>query len=224
MAAVTKAEKPISQLERMADWMKVDSTKILQVLNETAFSTGYDKETKKKNAPLSDEELQAAIIVANEYRLNPFLGQIHVTKSRGRLLVIVGVDGWLKIIHDHGDCISLTHEFEHDEKGALICCTCRIVRATKIGDEIMQRSFEATEYLSECFQDRSEPWKKWPSRMLKHKATIQCARYAYGLTGFVDPDEAERFNTIDVEQKPVPRLDINPAPVEGPEPVEQGAG
>jgi len=29
--------------------------------------------------------------------------------------------------------------------------------------------------------------------MLRHKATIQAARYAFGLSGIIDPDEAERF-------------------------------
>jgi hypothetical protein len=29
--------------------------------------------------------------------------------------------------------------------------------------------------------------------MLRHKAAIQCGRYAFGLSGIIDPDEAERF-------------------------------
>src|SRR5205085_8745151 len=49
-----------------------------------------------------------------------------------------------------------------------------------------------TEYLEECQRD-TEPWKKWPRRMLRHKALIQCARYAFGFAGIVDPDEAERM-------------------------------
>ena len=49
--------------------------------------------------------------------------------------------------------------------------------------------------MDECKKE-SEPWKKWPARMLRHKSLIQCARYAFSLSGIVDPDEAERM--IDV--------------------------
>ena len=45
------------------------------------------------------------------------------------------------------------------------------------------------------------PWGRWPARMLRHKATIQCARYAFGLSGIVDPDEAERIKSVENEEK-----------------------
>ena len=47
-----------------------------------------------------------------------------------------------------------------------------------------------TEYLAECSRN-TEPWKKWPARMLRHKAAIQTARYAFGFSGIVEPDEYE---------------------------------
>ena len=60
--------------------------------------------------------------------------------------------------------------------GKLFSVTCRIFRKDRT------RPTELTEYMSEC-AGTSEPWKKWPARMLRHKATIQCARYAFGLSG-----------------------------------------
>ncbi len=33
--------------------------------------------------------------------------------------------------------------------------------------------------------------------MLRHKATIQAARYAFGLSGIYDPDEGERIQASD---------------------------
>lgn len=51
---------------------------------------------------------------------------------------------------------------------------------------------EVTEYMAECVRN-TEPWAKWPARMLRHKTTIQAARYAFGFSGIVDPDEAERI-------------------------------
>jgi RecT family len=51
-----------------------------------------------------------------------------------------------------------------------------------------------TEYLAECWRD-SEPWIRWPRRMLRHKALIQCARYAFGFSGIIDQDEYERLRS-----------------------------
>ena len=50
-----------------------------------------------------------------------------------------------------------------------------------------------TEYLAEC-KMTTEPWKKYPKRMLRHKAFIQCARMAFGFSGIYDEDEAHRIN------------------------------
>lgn len=38
--------------------------------------------------------------------------------------------------------------------------------------------------------------------MLRHKATIQAARYAFGFSGIVDPDEAERIASVQQPPKP----------------------
>jgi hypothetical protein len=40
----------------------------------------------------------------------------------------------------------------------------------------------------------TEPWKKWPVRMLRWKAYIQCARVTFGLSGIYDSDEAARID------------------------------
>jgi hypothetical protein len=64
---------------------------------------------------------------------------------------------------------------------------------------------EVTEYLAECRQG-TEPWKKWPARMLRHKAAIQAIRYAFGFSGIVDPDEADRMRpsvNVTVHHEPV---------------------
>jgi len=86
-----------------------------------------------------------------------------------------------------------------DEKGNLLSITCRIFRKDR------ERHIEVTEYMNEC-RGSSEPWKKWPARMLRHKATIQAARYAFGLSGIIDPDEAERYEQTDLKSEQV----INP--------------
>ena len=38
----------------------------------------------------------------------------------------------------------------------------------------------------------TQPWQSHPTRMLRHKTLIQCARLAFGFAGIFDQDEAER--------------------------------
>ena len=47
------------------------------------------------------------------------------------------------------------------------------------------------EFMIECFNDKSPVWRKWPRRMLRTRAFIQCARLAFSLTGLYD--EGEEF-------------------------------
>lgn len=210
MTTAVATKKPVSQLEKLGKWLDVDPKQILEVLNSTAFYQG------QKGTPLNAQELQAAIIIANNYQLDPFLKQIHVMRSKGRLLVIVGIDGWLKIIHSHDDLVSVTHDYIVDD-GTLVAIECTVVRAAT--ETLPERTFKAREYMAECVRD-TEPWIKSPSRMLKHKATIQCARYAYALMSVIDDDDAGRIQAdIEVEPRKAPA----PTPVPLPKPEKQEA-
>ena len=71
------------------------------------------------------------------------------------------------------------------EGGKLMSITCRMYRKDRA------RPTEVTEYMSECLRG-TDTWKQWPARM-RHKATIQAARYAFGLSGIYDEDEAQRM-------------------------------
>jgi hypothetical protein len=72
------------------------------------------------------------------------------------------------------------------DDGQLMAITAQVHRKDR------SHPVEVTEYLAECRQG-TEPWKKWPARMLRHKAAIQAIRYAFGFSGIVDPDEADRM-------------------------------
>ncbi len=60
---------------------------------------------------------------------------------------------------------------------------------------------KVTEYMAECKRP-TQPWQSHPKRMLRHKATIQCARLAFGFVGIYEQDEAERI--IEAEFSPAP--------------------
>ncbi|UNF41198.1 phage recombination protein Bet [Bartonella krasnovii] len=137
----------------------------------------------------TDEEFAAFISVANTYGLNPLTKEIYALPKRGGgIIPVVSIDGWIKIIKSNPQFDGMTFQDQLDKDGNLIATKCAI-RLKGVKDPI-----EVTEYLSECLQEKSEPWKKYPARMLRHKATIQCARYAFGFSGIYEEDEAKRIN------------------------------
>jgi hypothetical protein len=70
--------------------------------------------------------------------------------------------------------------------GAPAWIECHIFRKDR------SHPIKVREFLTECTRDTG-PWKSHPSRMLRHKAFIQCARVAFGFAGIFDEDEAERI-------------------------------
>ncbi|WP_375696045.1 recombinase RecT [Bartonella sp. AC67GZZY] len=143
---------------------------------------------KNANA-ITDAEFAVFLFVANTYGLNPLTKEIYaLPKKGGGIIPVVSIDGWIKIIKSNPDFDGMTFQDQLDKDGNLIAIKCAI-RLKGIKDPI-----EVTEYLKECEQGHSDPWKKYPARMLRHKATIQCARYAFGLSGIYEEDEAKRIN------------------------------
>jgi len=183
--------------EMMAGRLSMEPAAVESLMRNTLMQA-------KRSGEASNEELMVFMSIANEYKLNPLSKEIYAFNNRGAIQPIVSVDGWLKIINSHPQFDGM--EFvDHMESGHLTAVTCRIYRKDR------SRATEVTEYMNEC-QGISEPWKKWPARMLRHKATIQAARYAFGLSGIVDPDEAGRIKSATAHgSDPVASADIGPA-------------
>jgi phage recombination protein Bet len=161
-----------SALSLMATRLNVDPTKLLDTLKNTVF----------KGA--TNDELLALVVVANQYGLSPFLKEIYAFPAKGGGIVpVVSVDGWIRMMNDHPQFDGIDYEWER-EGGKLISCTSIIHRKDRA------HPTRVTEYLSECKRN-TDPWKM-EHRMLRHKATIQGARVAFGFSGIVDEDEADR--------------------------------
>jgi len=160
--------------------------------------------------PMTREEFAAGIMVAEKYTLNPILREIYFYPRKGGGIVpVVSIDGWLSLINRRKELDGIEFDELHDEKGKLVSITCRIYRTDRKHPTIV------TEHLSECWRD-TIPWKM-PHRMLRHKALIQCARYAFGFAGIHDEDEAERIvEAVAVQQitgpsAPPPPPAVDPA-------------
>ena len=174
MTQVAKIEKQSSKklVARIGERYGVDPTKLLSTLKRTAFQV--------KDGEVSDEQMVALLVVADQYKLNPFLKELYAFPDKGGITPIVGVDGWSRIINEHPQFDGMDTD-QHDDR-----CTCTIYRKDRSHPTVV------TEYLDECRRD-TPAWRSHPKRMLRHKAMIQCARIAFGFTGIYDPDEAERI-------------------------------
>jgi len=148
-----------------------DGAELLSVLKATAFK-----------GQVSDAQMTALLIVAQQYGLNPWTKEIYAFPDRQNGIVpVVGVDGWARIINTHAQFDGM--DFQQDEES----CTCIIYRKDR------SHPIKVTEWMAECRRPNVGPWQSHPRRMLRHKAMIQCARLAFGFGGIYDEDEAQRI-------------------------------
>ncbi|MGL2349702.1 recombinase RecT [Helicobacter pylori] len=155
-------------------------------LSEQEFRDAIFKTCMSSN--ISNAEFLVFVYLAKKYGLDPLNKEIYaIPKRGGGIIATVSVDGWIKIIHSHDNLDGVDIEENFDKEGNLFSVTCTIHLKDK------KYPIKITEYLKECKRN-TEPWNQWPARMLRHKAVIQCARYAFGLSGIYDEDEAERIN------------------------------
>jgi phage recombination protein Bet len=191
-------KEPPSVIQDMANRYGMDKKAFEATIRATAMPS---------NVQVSPEQFCAFLLVAKQYNLNPVTKEIYAFPSKGGIQPIVGIDGWCNIINSNPMLDGI--EFvDHLAEGKLTAITCRIHRKDR------EHPTECVEYMDEC-KKGTEPWQKWPARMLRHKALIQCARYAFSLSGIVDQDEAERMEMVDVTPPP----DIKPYDVDKSKPA-----
>lgn len=177
--ATAQGESP-SVMSSMAERFGMDRRAFEATLMNTVMPHG-------NNTHVTREHVAAFLLVAKKYDLNPFTKEIYAFPAKGGgVQPIVSIDGWMKIINDHPQFDGMKFQDKLDDNGKLLAVTCIIYRKDR------RHPVEVTEYMSEC-QRGTDPWQKWPARMLRHKAAIQAARYAFGFSGIMEPDEAERM-------------------------------
>ena len=126
-----------------------DGEGLIETLKATAFK-----------GQVSDAQMTALLVVANQYALNPWTKEIYAFPDKNNGIVpVVGVDGWSRIINSHPQFDGM--EFEQDAES----CTCVIYRKDR------GRPIKVTEWMSECKRGTG-PWQSHPRRMLRHKSMI----------------------------------------------------
>lgn len=182
----TSAAKAQTQglIARLAGRFGVEPNRLLKCLTTQVFKQANGRQP-------SNEELMVLLLVCENFGLNPFNREIFAFRGKGDEIVpVVSLDGWAKIVRSQKDFNGVTFAFSNNtvkvpgcaqELPEFVECAMRL----KGVDE----PIVIQEFMVECFNDKSPVWRKWPRRMLRTRAFIQCARLAFSLTGLYDEGE-----------------------------------
>ena len=138
-------------------------------------------------------DLERLLLLAERLGLDPLNNEIYATEispdsgKKARIVFVVGVDGWSKIINSHPqfDGMKFVESAPGDDELPLYF-ECTIFRKDrKVATSVREYMYEA--------HTGQGAWLTHPRRMLRHKAMVQCARICFGLSGIYEPDEAQRI-------------------------------
>lgn len=189
------AERPApnqSLIAKFAGRYSIDPGKLMATLKATAFR-------QRNNRDITDEQMAALLIVADQYKLNPFTKEIFAYEDKGAIVPVVSVDGWARIINEHPAFNGLEFRYSEEMETPVAGKACPIWCEILIYRKDRDRPTIVREYLDETYQGpRGEnkingPWQSHTKRMLRHKVLIQGARIAFGFAGIYDEDEADRI-------------------------------
>lgn len=199
--AIAPTEKQRKSLvAKFADRFSIEPEKMMAALKATAFK-------QRDGSVPTNEQMMALLVVADQYDLNPWTKEIYAFPDKNNGIVpVVGVDGWSRIINSHPQFDGMEYNYSENmihPEGAKSEChewmECVMYRKDR------SRPITVREYLNEVYRPPFRktgqngaytvdgPWQSHPKRFLRHKATIQCARLAFGFVGIYDPDEADRI-------------------------------
>ena len=209
--ATTTETKRTSLVTKFADKYHIEPARLLETLKATAFRQ------RKQDVQITNEQMAALLIVADQYKLNPFTKEIFAFEDKGAIVPVVSVDGWARIINEHPAFNGM--EFNYSDQivtmpaGKPCPEWCEVVIYRKDRD----RPTIVREYLDEVYQaPRGQnayagPWQSHTKRFLRHKTLIQGARIAFGFAGIYDEDEANRIVEAQVVQVSQPAAPARPA-------------
>ena len=143
----------------------------------------------------SQADLDRLLMLSERLGLDPLNNEIYATEvtqepgKKARIVFVVGVDGWSKIINSHAqfDGMKFVESAPGDDELPLYI-ECTIFRKDR------RVATSIREYMYEVHTGQGA-WLTHPRRMLRHKAMVQCARACFGLGGVYEPDEAERVGS-----------------------------
>lgn len=100
-------------MAKFAERFSIEPERLLATLKATAFRQ------KANAAEVTNEQMAALLIVADQYGLNPFTKEIFAFPDKQNGIVpVVGIDGWSRIINAHPQLDGM--EFAQSDKSAKV--------------------------------------------------------------------------------------------------------
>lgn len=144
--------------------------------------------TSKGVAPLTDAEMFKGLSLIARYELDPIAKDVYVTRTKdGKLLTIIGIDGWIKVLDrtDHYD--GFEWEDETDANGKVIAVNVKIY-STKRTRPTTYRGL-----MSEYQRVGGMVAKDMPVHMLRLFSLRHAARLFTPIGGDVLTEEEARY-------------------------------
>lgn len=185
-------------ITRFANRYSIDPDQLMKTLKDTAFKQPgkFQGDQWQAGPEVTNEQMVALLVVAEQYKLNPFLKEIYAFASKGGGIVpIIGFDGWINLINSQPTLEYIDIDYAPEgtyiiEKGDQYLSgywvSCEIKRSDRT------RPTKIVEYFDECYRN-TDPWNQTGRRMNRHRAIIQCGRIVFGFGGIYDPDTAARI-------------------------------
>ena len=186
-----------SLVTKFAHRYSIEPDKLMDILKATAFK-------QRGDLKVSNEQMAALLVVADQYGLNPFTREIFAFPDKQNGIVpVVGVDGWNRISNQQEAFNGMT--FNASAKSVRMdtdCKECPEWMEVVIYRKDRDHPIIVREYLDEVYRPAfvgkdnyklKGQWQTHNKRMLRHKTMIQGQRIAFGFAGIYDEDEAERI-------------------------------
>lgn len=185
----------------------IDPDLLVETLKKTCF-----RGQRADSPAVTNEQLVALLIVADQYGLNPFTKEIYAYPDKnGGIVPVVSVDGWIRIIQEHehyngmeirvpDEMIEDTSERKHRHKRCWEWMEVTIFRkdrdhqtpVVEYFDEVYRQSLNLKSQDGSWYEVAT-PWQSHTKRMMRHKTIIQSGRVTFGFAGIYDDDEAQRI-------------------------------
>lgn len=177
--AIAATEKNKTLTESAAEIMGVPAASLLKFLRGVWT-------TSEGQPDLTNAEMFIGISIVAKYHLDPIAREIYVTKSKGKLMTVIGIDGWIKILDrtEHYDGFDVDI---HEDEGGKVDYVDVTIHSKVRSHPATYRAF-ANEYskISGFMAG------KIPTHMLRIFALRHAARLFVPLGGTVMTEEESR--------------------------------
>ena len=133
--------------------------------------------TSLRTAQVEQKELALFCLVhlLEKYALDPFLGDVQLWQEQEIVHIGISMSGLMRLLHRQPQFYGISFTESNELiNGIPTWMECAIVRRD------LAQAIVAREYFIEVKQEATV-WQEMPRRMLKHRATQQAARYAFGI-------------------------------------------